>query len=42
MMARASEIIQELKRGGTSGRMWLIPDGSMYVYYTPTRWKESK
>lgn len=29
--------IQELKR---QGRLWFLPDGSMYVYYTPTHWKE--
>ena len=27
---------QELKR---LGRLWFFPDGSMYVYYTPTHWK---
>lgn len=27
---------QRLKR---SGRLWFYPDGSMYVYYTPTHWK---
>lgn len=21
------------------GRLWWYPDGSMYVYYTPTHWK---
>lgn len=21
------------------GRLWNIPDGSMYVYYTPTHWQ---
>lgn len=26
---------QELKR---SGRLWFLPDDSMYVYYTPTHW----
>ena len=20
--------------------LWFLPDGSMYVYYTPTHWKE--
>ncbi len=20
------------------GRLWFVPDGSMYVYYTPTHW----
>lgn len=20
------------------GRLWFLPDGSMYVYYTPTHW----
>ena len=28
--------VQPLKR---SGRLWCFPDGSMYVYYTPTHWK---
>lgn len=27
---------QELKR---QGRLWFIPDGGMFVYYTPTHWK---
>ncbi len=27
---------QELKR---SGNLWFVPDGSMYVYYTPTHWR---
>jgi hypothetical protein len=28
---------QELRR---RGRLWWAVDGSMYVYYTPTHWKE--
>jgi hypothetical protein len=28
--------VQELRR---SGRLWWHPDGSGYVYYTPTHWK---
>ena len=27
---------QTLKRNGS---LWFFPDGSMYVYYTPTHWK---
>lgn len=27
--------VQDLKR---NGRLWYYPDGSMYVYYTPTHW----
>lgn len=27
---------QQLKR---RGNLWFFPDGSMYVYYTPTHWK---
>lgn len=27
--------VTTLKR---QGRMWWYPDGSMYVYYTPTHW----
>lgn len=30
--------VQQLKR---SGRMWFVPDGSTYVYYSPTHWKPS-
>jgi hypothetical protein len=26
---------QQLK---LSGNLWFFPDGSMYVYYTPTHW----
>lgn len=26
----------KLKR---KGRLWFTPDGSMYVYYTPTHWR---
>lgn len=22
------------------GHLWYVPDGSMYVYYTPTHWRE--
>jgi hypothetical protein len=22
-----------------SGNLWFIPDGSIYVYYTPTHWR---
>lgn len=21
------------------GKLWMYPDGSMYVYYTPTHWR---
>lgn len=27
---------QSLKR---QGNLWFIPDGSMYVYYSPTHWR---
>lgn len=27
---------QELKR---VSNLWFLPDGSVYVYYTPTHWK---
>lgn len=30
---------QKLKR---QGRLWFFPDGSMYVYYTPTHWKAER
>lgn len=22
------------------GNLWFVPDGSMYVYYTPLHWRE--
>jgi len=28
--------IQELK---LEGNLWFVPDGSTYVYYSPTHWK---
>lgn len=28
--------VQDLKR---SDNLWFFPDGSMYVYYTPTHWR---
>ena len=28
--------VQDLKR---RGNLWFFPDGSMYVYYTPTHWR---
>ena len=28
--------VQKLFR---QGRLWFVPDGSIYVYYTPTHWK---
>lgn len=32
--------VQKLKR---VDNLWFLPDGSMYVYYTPTHWsKEPK
>jgi hypothetical protein len=27
--------VQQLRR---CGRLWFVPDGSMYVYYTPTHY----
>lgn len=30
--------MQKLKR---KGNLWYLPDGSMYVYYTPTHWREA-
>lgn len=29
---------QLLKR---MGKLWFSPDGSIYVYYTPTHWRET-
>ena len=23
------------------GKLWFLPDGSMYVYYTPTHWRQN-
>jgi hypothetical protein len=30
---------QSLKR---QGNLWFFPDGSMYVYYTPTHWRREE
>ena len=31
--------VQPLKR---RGRLWFFDDDSMYVYYTPTHWREQR
>jgi hypothetical protein len=31
--------VAPLKR---NGRLWFMPDGSMYVYYSPTHWRETR
>jgi hypothetical protein len=33
--AKGVRNVQSLKR---QGRLWFFPDGSIYVYYTPTHW----
>jgi hypothetical protein len=33
---RGERNVQDLKR---IGALWFMPDGSMYVYYTPTHWR---
>lgn len=33
---RGERNVQTLK---LQGRMWFVPDGSMYVYYAPTHWR---
>lgn len=30
---------QRLKQITGGGRLWFLPDGSMYVYYLPTHWR---
>jgi len=30
---------QKLKRLSNGGNLWFVPDGSVYVYYTPTHYK---
>jgi hypothetical protein len=30
-------VVTQLKR---YGNLWFVPDGSMYVYYVPSFWKE--
>jgi hypothetical protein len=33
---RGERNVAKLKR---QNRLWFMPDGSMYVYYTPTHWR---
>lgn len=41
----SGDVVEVLTPGGDerplkrSGRMWFLPDGSMYVYFTPTAWR---
>lgn len=38
-------VVETLSPGGMQstlkrqGRLWFFPDGSMYVYYTPSKWR---
>jgi len=34
---RGQRNTQTLRR---RGRLWFVPSGAMYVYYTPTHWRE--
>ena len=34
-----SDGVRNVSRLKREGRLWFLPDGSMYVYYTPTHWK---
>ena len=35
--AQGCRNVGELSR---NGNLWFLPDNSMYVYYTPTHWRE--
>jgi hypothetical protein len=35
--AKGCRNVQSLKR---QGRLWFVPDMSMYVYYEPTHWRK--
>jgi hypothetical protein len=35
-IANPDRNIQDLKK---QNNLWFVPDGSMYVYYTPTHWR---
>lgn len=38
-------VVETISEGGQQqplrlqGRLWFLPDGSMYVYYVPTFWR---
>ncbi len=33
----------DVVKGGTrNGKLWFLPGGEMYVYYTPTHWRYSE
>ena len=34
-----SKGIRNITRLKRSSNLWFLPDGSMYVYYSPTHWK---
>jgi len=41
-------VVETISEGGQQvklkrqGRLWFYPDGSMYVYYTPSMWKPAQ
>lgn len=36
---RNEQKLKKLTRPGADRPLWWAPDGSMYVYYTPTHWR---
>lgn len=51
LLPKEGKVVEtKIERGGGSsnectlkrrGNLWFFPDGSMYVYYVPTHWRES-
>lgn len=45
LLPEDGEVIETCDSGGNirkllyQKRMWWLPDGSMYVYYSPTKWR---
>jgi hypothetical protein len=35
-------LVQRTREPGKTRPMFWVPDGSMYVYYTPTHWKPAR
>lgn len=38
---RNEQQLKRYRREANTRDLWFLPDGSMYVYYTPTHWREA-
>lgn len=46
LLPKQGQLVETISEGGIShklklhGKLWFVEDGSTFVYYTPTMWRE--